>query len=251
MEWKNIKEQLIVFLKDEVKKAGLQRVTVGLSGGLDSAIVAILSKEAFGANMSCVLMPSHYSSEGSVSHALEVCKKFDIDYEIVEIAPMVEAHEKFMNGDKLRIGNFSARMRMSVLYDVSARDKSLVVGTSNKSEILLGYGTIFGDVACAINPIGEMYKSDEFEFAKLLGVVDSILTKAPSADLWEGQSDEDELGYSYKIMDDVLKEFIDNQKTKEALLLEGVDKTLIEMLENRVKSNAFKSQQAKIATINF
>ncbi|MGB9801715.1 MAG: NAD+ synthase [Arcobacter sp.] len=251
MEWKNIKEQLIVFLKDEVKKAGLQRVTVGLSGGLDSAIVAILSKEAFGANMSCVLMPSHYSSEGSVSHALEVCKKFDIDYEIVEIAPMVEAHEKFMNGDKLRIGNFSARMRMSVLYDLSARDKSLVVGTSNKSEILLGYGTIFGDVACAINPIGEMYKSDEYEFGKFLGVPESILGKRPSADLWEGQSDEDELGYSYKQMDDVLKKLVDEGVSADELKSNGVDKELIDMINYRMKANAFKGKLPTIAKIKW
>jgi len=251
MDWKNIKEQLITFLKDEVKKAGLQRVTVGLSGGLDSAIVAILCKEAFDKNMSCVLMPSHYSSEGSVSHALEVCKKFDIDYEIVEIAPMVEGHEKFMAGDKLRIGNFSARMRMSVLYDVSARDNSLVVGTSNKSEILLGYGTIFGDIACAINPIGEMYKSDEYEFGKFLGVPESILTKRPSADLWEGQSDEDELGYSYKQMDDILKKLVDEGVSKDELLSSGVDKELIDMLEYRMKANAFKGKLPTIAKIKW
>ncbi len=251
MEWKNIKEQLIIFLKDEVNKAGLERVTVGLSGGLDSAIVAILCKEAFGSNMSCVLMPSHYSSDGSIKHALEVCKKFDIAYEIVEIAPMVEAHEKFMDGDKLRIGNFSARMRMSVLYDVSARDKSLVVGTSNKSEILLGYGTIYGDVACAINPIGEMYKSDEYEFGKFLGVPESILEKRPSADLWEGQSDEDELGYSYKQMDEVLKKLVDEGISSDELIKNGGDKELIDMITYRMKANAFKGKLPTIAKIKW
>jgi len=251
MQWNNIKEQLITFLKTEVSNAGLQRVTVGLSGGLDSAIVAILCKEAFADKMSCVLMPSHYSSEGSVKHALEVCEKFNIAYEIVEIAPMVEAHEKFMNNDKLRIGNFSARMRMSVLYDVSARDNSLVVGTSNKSEILLGYGTIFGDVACAINPIGEMYKSDEYEFGKFLGVPESILGKRPSADLWEGQSDEDELGYSYKQMDSVLKKLVDEGVPKEELISNGVDEKLIDMLVYRMKANAFKGKLPTIAKIKW
>ncbi len=251
MEWNNIKEQLITFLKNEVNNAGLERVTVGLSGGLDSAIVAVLCKEAFGKKMSCVLMPSHYSSQGSVKHALEVCEKFDIDYEIVEIAPMVSAHEKFMDGDKLRIGNFSARMRMSVLYDVSARDESLVVGTSNKSEILLGYGTIFGDVACAINPIGEMYKSDEYEFGKFLGVPASILEKRPSADLWEGQSDEDELGYSYKEMDSVLKKLVDEGISKEELVNNGVEEKLIDMLVYRMKANAFKGKLPTIAKIKW
>jgi NAD+ synthase len=127
----------------------------------------------------------------------------------------------------------------------------LVVGTSNKSELLLGYGTIFGDIACAINPIGEMYKSDDFEFAKILGVVDSILTKAPSADLWEGQSDEDELGYSYKQMDDALKPLVDEKKTTEELISLGFEKQLIDMLEYRIKSNAFKGKLPTIANIKW
>ena len=164
MNWNDIKKQLINFLKDEVKKTGLEKVVVGISGGLDSAVVAVLCKEVFGDKMSGVLMPSKYSSDSSIKDAKELCEKFNISYETVNISAMVDGY--FDNNDtkasSLRIGNLSARMRMSVLYDISARDNSLVVGTSNKSEILLGYGTIFGDIACAINPIGQMYKSDEF-----------------------------------------------------------------------------------------
>ncbi len=251
MNWKPIKEQLIQFLKDELSQTGLKKVTVGISGGLDSAVVSILCKEAFGDNMSGVLMPSQYSSDSSISDAVELCKKFGIDYETVEIAPMVNAYLSNMSQDKLRIGNYSARMRMSVLYDISARDHSIVVGTSNKSEILLGYGTIFGDIACAINPIGEMYKSDEFEFAKFIGVPDAILNKKPSADLWEGQSDEDDLGYSYKQMDDVLKQIVDNNRSKEEAVKEGFDEKLINMLEHRIKSNAFKGKLPVIAKIKW
>jgi NAD+ synthase len=251
INWKNIKLDLINFLKNEVKKTGLEKVTVGLSGGLDSAVVAILCKEAFGDNLNCVLMPSQFSSQSSIEHAIEVCKDFGIKYEIISIEPMVSGFIKNMDEDKLRIGNFSARMRMSVLYDVSSREKSLVVGTSNKSELLLGYGTIFGDIACAINPIGQIYKSDEFEFARLLGVPESILNKAPSADLWEGQSDEEEIGYSYKIMDDMLKRLIDDGVSKEDLIKSTADKELIEMLEKRIRNNAFKGRLPLIAKINF
>jgi len=250
-DWQNIKEQLIYFLKDEVAKTGLEKVTVGLSGGLDSAVVAILCKEAFGDKLNCVLMPSQFSSQSSTDHALEVCEKFDIKHEIISIEPMVSGFMKNMDEDKLRIGNFSARMRMAVLYDVSSREKSLVVGTSNKSELLLGYGTIFGDIACAINPIGQMYKSDEFEFARLLGVPDSILNKAPSADLWEGQSDEEELGYSYKHMDEVLKVMVDEGKSKEELLKLGFEEDLINRLEYRIKANAFKGKLPTIANIKW
>ena len=251
IEWKKIKEDLISFLKIEVEKTGLKKVTVGLSGCLDSAVVAILCKEAFADNLNCVLMPSQFSSKSSIEHALEVCKKFDIKYEIISIEPMVSGFIKNMDEDKLRIGNFSARMRMSVLYDVSSREKSLVIGTSNKSEILLGYGTIFGDIACAINPIGEIYKSDEFEFARLLGVPENILNKVPSADLWEGQNDEEELGYSYKHMDEVLKEMVDEKKSKEKLLELGFEKDLIERLEYRIKANAFKGKLPTIAKIRW
>ncbi|MCG3696938.1 NAD+ synthase [Aliarcobacter butzleri] len=248
-DWKKIKQYLISFLKDEVSKAGFEKVTVGLSGGLDSAVVAILCKEAFGKNLNCVLMPSQFSSQSSIEHAIEVCEKFDIRYDIVSIEPMVSAFLKNMDNDKLRIGNFSARMRMSVLYDISFKEKSLVVGTSNKSELLLGYGTIFGDIACAINPIGEIYKSDEFEFAKLLGVPESILTKAPSADLWEGQSDEDELGHTYKEIDDLLKLMVDDKKSKDELLKLGFEASFIDKINNRMKANVFKGKLPTIAKL--
>ena len=252
MNWKNIKAQLISFLQEEVSSIGLNKVVVGISGGLDSAIVSVLCKEAFGDKFSGVMMPSHLSSDSSLDDAKELCEKFDIDYEIVEIAPMVQGYfNNIQDASPLRIGNLSARMRMSVLYDISARDGSLVIGTSNKSEILLGYGTLFGDTACAINPIGQLYKSDAFEFARYLGVTDTIIEKKPSADLWEGQSDEDDLGYSYKTMDDVLKQLIDQNKTKEELISLGENEELVNMLVNRVKANAFKSKLSTIAQINF
>ena len=252
MNFQNIKDQLINFLKDEADKIGIKNVVVGISGGLDSAVVSILCKEAFKQNMQGVFLPSHLSSDASIDDAKELCNKFDIDYEIIEIAPMVKGYfDNIKDASPLRIGNFSARMRMSVLYDISAKNNAIVVGTSNKSEILLGYGTLYGDTACAINPIGTFYKSDLFEFARFLGVPNSIIDKKPSADLWEGQSDEDELGYTYKTMDDVFKELIDNNKTKEELVSNGIDGNLIDMLLQRYKTNAFKGKLPTIAQINF
>jgi len=222
INWEDIKRQLQIFLKSELEKTGLKRVTVGLSGGLDSAVVAVLCKETFGDNMSAVLMPSQFSSKESVEDAIELCEKFDIKYEIKSIASMVDAYIDNMDEDRLRIGNYSARMRMSVLYDTSSRDSSIVVGTSNKSELLLGYGTIFGDIACAINPIGQMYKSDE-----------------------------EELGYSYKEMDTVLKLIVDEKKTKEEIISLGHDEKLIDTLEYRMKTNAFKGKLPIIANIKW
>ena len=246
---KNIKQNLMSFLKEEVLKTGLKKVTLGLSGGLDSAVVAVLCKEVFDDNLNCVLMPSQFSSKASIDDAIELCKKFDIKYEIVSIEPILSAYLKNMDENSLRIGNFSARLRMSVLYDISARENSLVVGTSNKSELLLGYGTIFGDLACAINPIGDIYKSDLFEFAKYLGVNDSILKKAPSADFYEGQSDEADLGYSYSKIDSLLKKMIDENRSKDELLALGFEDEFIEAIKKRVKINEFKRRLPIVAKI--
>lgn len=251
INWNDIEKQLIEFLKNQLSKTGLSKVTVGLSGGLDSAVVAVLCKKAFKENIKCVLMPSQFSSKSSVEDAKKLCETFSIDYETVDITPMVNAYIDKMDNDKLRIGNYSARVRMSVLYDISSRDSSIVVGTSNKSELLLGYGTIFGDIACAINPIGEIYKSDEFEFARYLGVIDEIINKKPSADLWENQTDEDELGYTYKQMDDVLKLLVDEKKTKEEIVSLGHDDELVDMLKYRIKANEFKGKLPVIANIKW
>jgi NAD+ synthase len=248
MDYTNIKSQMINFLQNETKKAGFDKVVVGISGGLDSAIVSVLCKEAFGDNMLGVLMPSQYSSNNSIEDAKKLCKKFNIKYEIISIAPMVEGYFKDKKATNLRIGNFSARMRMSVLYDISARDNALVVGTSNKSEILLGYGTIFGDIACAINPLGGMYKSDEYEYGKFLGVIDEILVKKPSADLWEGQSDEEELGYTYKELDNILKKLVDQGISKKELVAQGFNEKIINFCLYRIKTNKFKCELPKILT---
>ena len=246
---KNIKQNLISFLKEEVLKTGLKKVTLGLSGGLDSAVVAVLCKEVFDDNLNCVLMPSQFSSKASIDDAIELCKKFDIKYEIVSIEPMLSAYLKNMQESSLRIGNFSARLRMSVLYDISARENSLVVGTSNKSELLLGYGTIFGDLACALNPIGDIYKSDLFEFAKFLNITKNIIEKKPSADFFEGQSDEADLGYSYAKIDSLLKKMIDENRRNDELLDFGFEDKFIENIKKRVKINEFKRRLPIIAKI--
>lgn len=248
-DWKKIKQNLIEFLKYELDKAGLKNTTVGLSGGLDSAVVALLCKEAFGDNLSCVLMPSDFSSQSSIDDAIELCDKFDIKYEVVSIQPMLDPYLKTMLNDNLRIGNFCARLRMSVLYDISSRDKSLVIGTSNKSELLLGYSTIFGDLACAINPIGDIYKSDEYALAKELGVTQKILTKIPSADFYEGQSDEEDLGYSYPLIDSLLRAMIDEKKSKIELLNQGFEDEFIEKISRRIKINEFKRRMPTIAKL--
>lgn len=240
---------LVKFLQDEVLKTSLKRAVVGLSGGIDSAVVAILAQKAFKDNLLCILMPSQFSSKESIDDAKELSEKFNIKYEIISIEPMLKA---YIDDDmsNLRIGNLSARLRMCVLYDISARENALVIGTSNKSELLLGYGTLFGDLASAINPIGDLYKSEIFEFAEYLGVTKNILNKPPSADLWEGQSDEDDLGFSYAEIDKVLKDFVDNRLNKEELLQKGYDKKLCDLVIKKIYQNHFKRKPPIIAKVS-
>jgi NAD+ synthase len=247
-KYAQITDYLVRFLQDEVKKTGLEKVVVGLSGGIDSAVVAVLAHKAFGENLLCVKMPSQYSSQSSLDDADELCEKFGIKAVTKSIEPLVRAYEH-EEMDNLRIGNFSARMRMAVLYDVSAEQGALVVGTSNKSELMLGYGTLFGDLASAVNPIGDLYKTEVFELARYLGVPESIIGKPPSADLWAGQSDESDLGYSYAELDSVLRRYVEERAGREELLEEGVEAPLADLIITRIYRNQFKRKMPVIAKL--
>lgn len=250
MKYKEIEKYLIKFLQNEVYKTGLKKAVVGLSGGIDSAVVAVLSKKAFDDGLLCILMPSQYSSKSSVDDAKELCEKFDINYEIHSIEPMLKAYENSHKKlDKLRVGNFSARLRMATLFDISSREGALVIGTSNKSELMLGYGTIYGDLASAVNPIGDMYKSEIFEFARYLGVTQNIINKPPSADLWQGQSDEADLGYSYDEIDRCLKLYVEERLDDKKIVEKRIDKNLLEMVKKRIYQNHFKRKMPVIAKL--
>jgi len=248
-KYKALETFLIDFLRNEVSKTGFSKALLGISGGVDSAVVAILAQKAFGKDFLALFLPATTSSKTNLDDAKHLCDTFGIRHELIPIGGLVDGYftpEK--EASKLRIGNFAARMRMSVLYDISAREKALVLGTGNKSEILLGYGTLYGDLACAINPIGELYKTEIFEFAAHLGVPSSILTKAPSADLWEGQSDEGEFGFTYAQIDKVLHAYSDEQMDK-ASLLKTFDHALVEMVLERIKANTFKGTLPIIADL--
>jgi NAD+ synthase len=241
-------EYLVAFLKDEVEKTGLKNVVLGLSGGIDSAVVAVLAHKAFQQRLLCVKMPSHYSSQSSLDDADELTQKFGIRSITKTIEPLLKAYESPEMGN-LRIGNFSSRMRMATLFDVSAQEGALVLGTSNKSELMLGYGTLYGDLASAVNPIGDLYKSEVFELARFLEVPESIIEKPPSADLWEGQSDEEEIGYSYEVLDAVLKKYVEERLSRQELLEQGCDETLVDMLISRIYKNQFKRKMPLIAKV--
>ena len=249
MNYSLIENYLIKFLRNEVLKTGLKGAIVGLSGGIDSCVVATLAQKAFGEKFIAIMMPSATSSQNSLDDACELCKNLNIKNSSVYIGDLVEVYFKNIEKTNLRVGNFSARMRMSILYDLSTQNSSLVLGTSNKSELLLGYGTIFGDLASAINPVGDLYKTEIFEFARYLNIPEQIIAKPPSADLWEGQSDEDELGFTYEKIDSALKEFVQNRINRDDLIKNGFDKKLVDLIVERVYTNQFKRKQPIIAKL--
>lgn len=248
-----VAELLTGFVEQEIRKIGMSRAIIGLSGGVDSALSAVLAVRALGAeNVFCVMMPYSSSSPESVSHATLLLEKFGMQSELVDITAMVDplvAQDEGM--DKLRRGNIMARQRMIVLYDRSSRERGLVVGTGNKTEMLLGYSTLFGDSACAINPLGDLYKTQVWQLAEYLEIPDAIVRKAPSADLWTGQTDEDELGFSYEAVDELLVFMVDERQTDAQLLSRGFDSGFIESVRNMIRRNQFKRVPPVIAKVGY
>jgi NAD+ synthase len=244
---------LVQFLRDETNNAGFRRGVLGLSGGVDSAVSAFLAAEALGKeNTIAVMMPYRASNPKSLEDANAVVAKLGIRSEVIDISPMVDAYcEAWKVTDRVRRGNVMARMRMVALYDVSARERGLVIGTSNKTEIMVGYGTLFGDTASAINPIGDLYKTQVWQLAGELGVPKQIIDKTPSADLWEGQSDEDELGVSYSRLDLLLYHLVDERRNDEELQKLGFEREIVDRVKTMIQKNQFKRRLPLIAKISY
>jgi NAD+ synthase len=240
------------FVRDEVRKVGLGRVVLGLSGGIDSALVAFIAAEALGPeNVHAVCMPYKSSNPESEAHARLVAEACGVNYSVVPITTMVDSYfELFPDADNMRRGNKMARERMTILFDHSALLSALVLGTSNKTELLLGYGTLFGDMASALNPIGDLYKTQVWQLSEEMGVPRAVVEKKPSADLWAGQTDEEELGFSYRQVDRLLFRMVDQRMTRDELLAAGFETEFIDMIYRKIQNSHFKRRLPVIAKVS-
>ncbi len=243
---------LVAFLRKETERAGFQRGLLGLSGGLDSAVTCYLAAEALGPeNVMALRMPYAESSPDSIEDADEVIRQTGVRQETVPITAMAEPLlATIPTSHRVRRANVLARLRMIVLYDRSADFRALVLGTSNKSELLLGYTTIFGNSASAINPLGDLYKTQVRQLAADLGVPSQILDKPPSADLWPGQTDEAELGLTYAEADALMALLVDGRSTPEACVAAGFRAGFVRDVVERIRRNQYKRVPPVIAKLS-
>ena len=248
---KEVHNELVEFLRENFKKAGFSKAVLGLSGGIDSALVAYLLRDALGKeNVLAIMMPYKSSNPDSLNHAKLVIEDLKINSKTIEITDMIDAYFKNeKEATSLRMGNKMARERMSILFDYSSKENALVVGTSNKTEIYLGYSTQFGDSACALNPIGDLYKTNIWDLSRYLEIPNELIEKKPSADLWEGQTDEQEMGLTYKEADQVLYRMLEENKTVEEVLGEGFNKDLVDNIVRRMNRSEYKRRMPLIAKI--
>lgn len=240
------------FIRSEVTRMGFHHAIIGLSGGIDSALSCFLAAEALGPeNVLAVRMPYRTSSPESLEDAQRVIDATGVQSMTVEITDMVEPlFALYPEIDSLRKGNIMARERMIILYDQSSAFKGLVIGTGNKTEILLGYTTLFGDSANALNPIGDLYKTQVRQLSRDLGVPESVITKAPSADLWVGQTDETELGFTYAEVDQLLFLLVDQRFTAQECIEAGYAESFVQSVVQRIRRNHFKRILPPIAKVS-
>ncbi|MFZ8014821.1 NAD+ synthase [Fusobacterium watanabei] len=248
---KDVHNELVKFLRENFKKAGFSKAVLGLSGGIDSALVAYLLRDALGKeNVLAIMMPYKSSNPDSLNYAKLVVEDLKINAKSIEITDMIDAYFKNeKEASSLRMGNKMARERMSILFDYSSKENALVVGTSNKTEIYLGYSTQFGDSACALNPIGDLYKTNIWDLSRYLKIPNELIEKKPSADLWEGQTDEQEMGLTYKEADQVLYRMLEENKTVKEILAEGFSKDLVDNILKRMNRSEYKRRMPLIAKI--
>ncbi len=240
------------FIREELNKFGFNRAVLGLSGGLDSTVCAFLAVRALGQdNVLTLIMPYGQTFPQDVEDAKAVVSLLQCRAMIIDIQPMVDAYfHRYPTDNPVLKGNKMARERMAILYDFSAREKALILGTSNKTELLIGYGTIHGDMACGLNPIGDLYKTQIRQLAIWLGVPEKIRNKVPTAGLWPGQTDEGEIGLTYEEIDKILFELVDLRRSRQEVIASGFDPKKVNLVWEMIKRSEFKRRMPPIIKLS-
>jgi NAD+ synthase len=240
------------FIRSEITRAGFDHAVINLSGGLDSTLACYLAAEALGPqNVLALRLPYRTSSQDSLDHAQLVIDTLGVQSLTIPITEMVDPLlERFPDASPVRRGNIMARMRMIVLYDQSEVFRGLAVGTGNKTELLLGYTTLYGDSACAINPLGDLYKTQLRQLAREMDIPEVIIDKPPSADLWLGQTDEGELGFTYAEVDQLLYLLVDQRYSPDECVAAGFSRDFVQNVVDRVRRNHFKRVLPPIAKLS-
>lgn len=248
-----VEKVLVSFIKEELSKIQFKKAIVGLSGGVDSSVCAFLATKALSsAKVISLIMPYGQSFAQDIADARQIVQILGIRSYLIDISPMIDAYySNHPTPNKKLKGNKMARERMAILYDFSAREKAIILGTSNKTELLLGYGTIHGDMACGINPLGDLYKTQIKQLAGHLGLPPRICDKTPTAGLWPGQTDEKELGLTYERADQILYLLVDERKSKEEVIAAGFERKRVEKIINLIKKSEFKRKLPLIPKLSF
>lgn len=243
---------LTSFIRDTVETSGTQGVVVGLSGGIDSALSAALAVHALGSErVHAFVLPYRTSRPESEQDARAVAEHLGTPHWVIDISPMVDAYfamEPDAPAD--RRGNKMARERMAILFDQAKKLDALVLGTSNKTEILLGYSTVFGDNASSLNPLGDLYKCQVRQISRHLGLPARIVDKVSSADLWPGQTDEDDLGFPYDTADEVLYLLFDMGLRREEVIDRGYGEEAVRRIVSFEQRFRYKRRLMLIARLS-
>ncbi len=239
------REHVTDFVADVVDDAGAEGAVLGLSGGIDSSLTAFLAVEALGPDgLRGMVLPSTVNREDNMSDAERVAEELGIEYDVVEIAPFVDdlrAALPEVEGDQVAVGNARARFRSVLNYAVANHENRVVLGTGNRSEAMAGYYTKYGDQAVDCNPIGNLYKTQVRQLARRVGVPDDIVEKPPTAGLWEGQTDEAEMGVTYETLDAILAVHVDGPLSTAATVdLLDVDRETVKRVEDLHERSAHK-----------
>jgi NAD+ synthase len=247
-----VEKVLTGFIRDELAKFGFRKAILGLSGGLDSTVCAALAARALGPrNVLGLIMPYGESFPAEIRDAENIGRVLGVRTRTIDIAPQVDAYfAAHPTRSRILRGNKMARERMSILYDYSAREKALILGTSNKTELLIGYGTIHGDMACGINPMGDLYKTQVRRLARHLAVPASIIRKAPTAGLWSGQTDEQEIGLTYTELDEILENLVEKRKSGPELVKAGFKPGVVRRVAEMIRNSEFKRKLPPIAKLS-